>query len=201
MFAAGRLTRRTRRIKSQPVGVGFGGPDCGISKNNFYLNKDSKLDHWLKYCFGLCFFPSSEVGDAFAKLMSIAHTNDMEFADYMLNIYVDGDALFPPPFWAAKSSDGPRTTNGPESFHSFNNSQFYSPHPNIYKTIDVLLEMQTFARTKINSVNSGQYNTRKKVRPTKLISSCIYGSNIRMEILDSCSTLVCLGMKFHGTKL
>ncbi|KAJ4451586.1 hypothetical protein ANN_03055 [Periplaneta americana] len=61
----------------------------------------------------------TKVDDAFAELMSIVSTNDLEFADYMLNTYVGGDSLFPPPLWAAEPSDGSRTINGPESFHSF----------------------------------------------------------------------------------
>jgi len=64
------------------------------------------------------------------------------FADYVLNYYVSEDADFYPSIWAVEPSDSPRTTNGFESFHSQNNSQFYTPHPNILQVTDDLKDLQ-----------------------------------------------------------
>jgi hypothetical protein len=42
-----------------------------------------------------------------------------------------------------------RTDNGPESFHSHFNDQFYCAHPCIYVFIDVLKQIQTTTYIKI----------------------------------------------------
>ncbi|KAF0708341.1 Uncharacterized protein FWK35_00034753 [Aphis craccivora] len=46
-----------------------------------------------------------------------------------------------------------RTTNSCESFHSKFNGMFYSAHPNIYKFIDVLKNVQKDTYIKIRSSN------------------------------------------------
>lgn len=65
-----------------------------------------------------------------------------KFADYIVSTYVDEDSLFPPDIWAENSSSHQRTINACESFHSKLNESFYSPYPNIFTFIDVLLNFQ-----------------------------------------------------------
>jgi len=83
------------------------------------------------------------------------------FADYVLNYYVSEDADFNPSTWAAEPSDSPRTTNGPESFHSYYNSQFYTPHPNIFQIIDVLKNFQVQTILKISSISNNKINIQR----------------------------------------
>lgn len=135
---------------------------CNKSLLKEYRNKHSEIGNWLKWFYGLAFLPCQEVSEGFADLVSIAPTTDMTFADYVLHTYVEEDSTYPPVLWAAKPSHSPRTTNGPESFHSFYNSQFYHAHPNIYNVIDVLKTFQTLSNTKFNSIKRGRKNIVRK---------------------------------------
>ena len=66
------------------------------------------------------------------------------FADYVVETYISDHTRYPPYLWASSSNmDTKRTNNGPETFHSHFNEQFYSAHPPIYVFIDVLLKQQT----------------------------------------------------------
>ncbi|KAL4119276.1 hypothetical protein QTP88_012109 [Uroleucon formosanum] len=62
-----------------------------------YLIKDSEIGLWLKFFFGLLFLPPAEVGDAFTELLSImpADNECVEFADYVLDTYIDEISKFP----------------------------------------------------------------------------------------------------------
>jgi hypothetical protein len=86
-----------------------------------YKEENSEVGNWLRYFYGLAFLPPSEVGDGYAQLMSIASNIEhvTNFTDYY---YASENADFKPSIWAAKPSNSPRTTNGPESFHSHYNS-------------------------------------------------------------------------------
>ena len=65
--------------------------------------------------------------------------------------------------WAsAPSNNNPRTTNGVESFHRNYNSQFYSPHPNIYLVIDTILQIQSESDLKLNSIKKSINNVQRK---------------------------------------
>jgi hypothetical protein len=57
--------------------------------------------------------------------------------------------------WASKPcSTAKRTNNGPESFHSHFNDQFYSAHPCIYVLIGVLKQIQTTTYIKIRGLDN-----------------------------------------------
>lgn len=77
-----------------------------------------------------------------------------KFLDYLLNNYIDEDALFPPNVWAEHSSSIFRTTNACESFHSFFNSSFYVAHPNFYTFLNVLKNCQIDSYIKQRSCNT-----------------------------------------------
>ena len=75
--------------------------------------------------------------------------------DYLLETYVDKNSKYPPTMWASKPcSTAKRTNNGPESFHSHFNDQFYSAHPCIYVFIDVLKQIQTTTYIKIRGLDN-----------------------------------------------
>jgi hypothetical protein len=60
-----------------------------------------------------------------------------------------------------------RTINGPESFHSDFNDQFYSAHPCIYVFIDVLKQIQTTTYIKIRGLDNPA--TVRRTEKEKLI--------------------------------
>ena len=78
-----------------------------------------------------------------------------KFSDYLLETYVDENSKYPPTMWASKPySTANRTINGPESFHSHFNDQFYSAHSCIYVFIDVLKQIQTTTYIKIRGLDN-----------------------------------------------
>jgi hypothetical protein len=56
----------------------------------------------------------------------------MEFADYILNTYVDDNAKFYSRIWGDPNLDTRRTKNGCENFHRQLGTMFYHSHPNIF---------------------------------------------------------------------
>lgn len=57
-----------------------------------------------------------------------------------------------PQIWAANSAELTRTTNACESFHSHFNKSFYHTHPSIFKTIEVLVEVQVESHFKLKNI-------------------------------------------------
>ena len=76
-----------------------------------------------------------------------------EFADYLTETYITKESLFPPLLWAEVLSDSRRTNNGPESFHSHFNEQFYYSHPSIYVFLDEITKIQMTTYIKIRNIN------------------------------------------------
>jgi hypothetical protein len=112
-----------------------------------YKDKSSEIGKWLSQFFGLPFLPPDETVDSFVEeMIPEAPTKERcsKFSDYLLETYVDENSKYPPTMWASKPcSTAKRTDNGPESFHSHFNDQFYCAHPCIYVFIDVLKQIQT----------------------------------------------------------
>jgi len=72
---------------------------------------------------------------------------------------------FHPSIWAAEPSDKPRTANNPDSFHSHDNSQFYTPYrpySNIFQVIDVLKDFQFQTMLKILSISINKFNAKQR---------------------------------------
>jgi hypothetical protein len=124
-----------------------------IGLNSEYKNKCGEVGKWLSNFFGLPFLLPEEVADAFVEdIMADTPDNEkcMEFADYVLNNYIEETARFPPQLWACvPSMFRKRTNNGPESFHA----QFYAAHPPLYIFVDVLLKQQSVNYTKIRGMD------------------------------------------------
>uniref|UniRef100_A0A8D8UTE6 MULE domain-containing protein n=1 Tax=Cacopsylla melanoneura TaxID=428564 RepID=A0A8D8UTE6_9HEMI len=114
--------------------------------------------------FGLPFLVPNVVEDCFSEdIMSIQAAENsavVQFCDYVLDNYIDVHSNFPPHIWAEFSCNISRTTNACESFHSKLNSMFYHPHPNIFKLVEALGEVQTMSNIKIKS-------TQRKIRRSK----------------------------------
>lgn len=101
-------------------------------RNEYKAN--TEVGKWIKYFFGLSFISPEEVSDVFCELIEIAPNSDvLYFSDYLYDNYLQENCLFPTEMWADILSNLPKTTNGPETFHSHYNAQFYSTHPSIWK--------------------------------------------------------------------
>lgn len=121
-----------------------------------YKNENSEIGRWLRWTFGLIFLDAAEVEDCFVEdLYSQMPQNQslIQYADYLVDNYVADDSVFTPNIWAFCSSTTERSTNACESFHSKFNASFYNAHPNIYKFIDILKDVQLNTYIKINSVH------------------------------------------------
>jgi hypothetical protein len=79
---------------------------------------------------------SNKVEFGFVELMSIVPSDVTEFTDYIINNYISEDSQFPPLTLAEEPKTYPRTTTGPEYFHSN-----YKQHPNHQNVINVLIEI------------------------------------------------------------
>ena len=62
--------------------------------------------------------------------------------------------------WASVPNNNNPKTNGVENFHRHYNSQFYSPHPNIYLVIDTILQIQSELDLKLNSIKKNIDNVQ-----------------------------------------
>lgn len=121
-----------------------------------YKNKDSEIGKWLRWTFGLLYLDAPEVENCFVEdLYSVIPQNEkvIKYADYLVDNYISDEAIFKPEIWASCTNSRERTTNACESFHSQFNKNFYSPHPDIYRFLDVLKEVQLDTYIKINSVH------------------------------------------------
>jgi hypothetical protein len=88
------------------------------------------------------------------EIMSIMPDDDRcrQFADYVVDHYVDDGCDFPVSVWAQSPDLNPTKTNGAEAFHSHLNNDIHTPHPNIYIFVQSLLRQQTAAYISIGSL-------------------------------------------------
>lgn len=61
-----------------------------------------------------------------------------DFADYVLSIHIDGQALCPHSLWSVIPIYYKRITNEPKAFHSHYNEQFYVSYPSMFVLLDIL---------------------------------------------------------------
>ena len=117
---------------------------------------DSDAGKWLRRCFGLPALDSDLVEECFAfELMPSAPEEVIQFADYLLETYVQPASTFPPSMWAGLATCGLKTTNnGCESFHRHFGDLFRSPNPNIFDFLEHLKEIHTYNSIKLRSTNS-----------------------------------------------
>ncbi|KAE9532085.1 hypothetical protein AGLY_010287 [Aphis glycines] len=128
--------------------------------------QNTEIGQYLTYIFGLPFLDPQSVRDCFSdELAEILPMNEKltKFNDYLVENYIANDSTFPPEIWAEKSNSIHRTTNSCESFHSKFNSQFYSPHPNIFNFLNILFSIQSDTRIIIRSSNTTKPH-RKEIR-------------------------------------
>jgi hypothetical protein len=119
-----------------------------------YKDSESDIGKWLKKFLGLSYLESADVADCFAfDILQDAPDNEkaMEFANYVLNTYVDKRAKFHSRIWADPNLYSKRTTNGCENFHRQLGTMFYSSHPNIFDFAEKFKTIQTNNYLKIRA--------------------------------------------------
>lgn len=143
-----------------------------------FRDKDSGIGRALKYLFGLHYLPQSDVLDCFTDdLMAIKPIDDKidKVFDYIFENYITSDSRFPPKMWAECSSALSLTTNGCEAFHSKFNKEFNTTHPNIFKVIDILINIQSETQIKARSYFNTPRSKKKQEFVEKII--CEFSSN------------------------
>eukprot|EP00102_Acyrthosiphon_pisum_P019605 XP_016656815.1 PREDICTED: uncharacterized protein LOC107882654 [Acyrthosiphon pisum] len=128
--------------------------------------QNTEIGQYLKYIFGLPFLDPQSVGDCFSdELAEIQPMNEKltKFNDYLVENYIVNNSTFLIEIWAEKSNSIYRTINSCESFHSKFNSQFYSPHPNIFNFLNILYTIQSDTKIVIRSSNITKPH-RKEIR-------------------------------------
>ncbi|KAF0751144.1 Uncharacterized protein FWK35_00019505, partial [Aphis craccivora] len=125
-----------------------------------YKNPNSEVGKWLHLVFGLSLFSHEEVEDVFVEeIMTIQpiNSNLTKFTNYLIENYISSNSTFPPKLWASNSISCERTTNACEAFHASFSTNFYSPHPNIFVFLKVIIETQTSTYIAINSIYQEKY--------------------------------------------
>lgn len=65
------------------------------------------------------------------------------------------------------------TTNACESFHAKSNSLFYNSHPNIFQLLEILKQVQTDSKIKIQSLNITPKHKNKHINKKNFIQTQI----------------------------
>lgn len=131
------------------------------------LKSEYKKNDWLKNTFGLPFLNPSEVSDCFSFDFMSDIPDDgkySQYADYLLENYIDENSEFPPDVWASHTAALNRATNDCKWFYSHFNDRNYKSHPSIFTFINILKDnVQSGVYRKINRIGM------KKVRNTAKI--------------------------------
>lgn len=150
------------------LGQSWGRKIQGLGLSRLYKDKSTEEGKWLSKFFGLSFLEPQEVEDCFTEdIMADTPKNEKcsQFADYVLDGYIMPTASYPPNLWASVPKMlEKRTNNGPESFHTHFNSQFYARHPNIFIFLDVIQKLKTATNVKMCSSASLRRNGMERLQ-------------------------------------
>lgn len=166
-----------------------------------YKDKNSAVGLWLRHFFGLTYLKPVEVGDCIVEdFMSEKPVDNRvdNFLDYLIENYVDDDAVFPPEIWAAQDSSLARTTNACESFHSKFNSELPNPHPNIYVFLRTLKDMQTDTYFKINATKRNEIKLMRKeiLKKQKFVTEKI--DQLEKGLISRYNYVKCVSYRFSS---
>jgi hypothetical protein len=165
--------------------------EMGLSSE---YRSSSPIGKFLQHVFGLPLLDSDEVGDCFAFDFVASAPNDPRVTrvlDFLAENYITEEAKFPSENWAQCSPSLTLTTNACESFHRALNDSFYTPHPDIYTFIDVLLNFQVSTYIKIRTALNGESIVeRESLRLKELIGLYQSGGISRFEYVSSASHVI-----------
>ncbi|XP_048238825.1 uncharacterized protein LOC125372533 [Haliotis rufescens] len=164
--------------------------------------EDPRVTQWIRRAAGLALLPIPFVQDAWVQAMQSTPyvPRAVDFNDYIVRTWVDDDARFSMRMWNHFETDGPRTNNNLEGFHSRLNYLLPHVHPNIYRFIEVIQKVEFSERTKVMQLNFGAApRCRKRIyRETenclvRLKDQLQQGDKSAIEYLDACGHLLRLG--------
>ena len=104
---------------------------------------DEELQKWFKSCIALAFVPPRKIQILFSeKILDEAPFEKYhkleDFTDYMLETWIEDDALFPSELWNHYANTEERVNNNNEGYnHRFATRTGKVPHPNMWKLCEV----------------------------------------------------------------
>jgi hypothetical protein len=116
--------------------------ELGLEK--LYRTDDS-VRMFVRRIVALSFLPVNAITVIWTLLCARAprqFTGIPEYILYAEQTWISGNALFPKQIWNQYDNMGPRTNNHLEGFHAKLNRRFSCAHPNIFKLILVLMDLQ-----------------------------------------------------------
>ena len=126
--------------------------ELGLTKTYRSTTADGS---YLRSFFGLSFVDPDKMEEFFRNDFTqnepTSNKQIQKFTNYVYNTYIRDDARFPPSMWSKYSYTLCHTTNACEGLHSRMNNMFYQAHPDIFKFINALLEIQDEAYSKMLS--------------------------------------------------
>lgn len=123
-----------------------------------YNDEESQVGKGLKYTLDLLYLPPSEVGESLCDLIAVAPAEVTDYADYLVESYIELYFDFSPYVWAEPPTSAPRTT---ESFHSSFKKEFYPPHPFIHAVMFTLRGIQVSSYFEIKAIKRGKVQKLK----------------------------------------
>ena len=113
---------------------------CGLKSA---YGGDEKLKLWFKCCVALAFIPKRRLQLIFTEaILDEAPLSEYprlsEFTDYLLETWIDDDALFPIELWNQHSNADERVNNGNEGYNNRVALRTSTAHPHIWKLIEVI---------------------------------------------------------------
>ncbi|XP_071089388.1 uncharacterized protein [Haliotis cracherodii] len=114
-------------------------------------NKNSTKEHCIhwKWVVKTCRGSITTVGNY------VRSTTLYNHGPYILTTWVDDDARFPIPLWNHHRNIGPRTNNNLEGFHYRLNKSLPHHHPNIYRFVELIKQIEKSESAKMRQIDFG----------------------------------------------
>ncbi|XP_046546596.1 uncharacterized protein LOC124256665 [Haliotis rubra] len=136
---------------------------------------DPDVRLWVRRASSLALLPEGDVQDAWVDAMDTTPEvdNAQRFNDYIVTTWVDDDARFPIPQWNHHRNVGPRTKNNLEVFHYRMNKTLPHHHPNIYRCVELIKQIEKSESAKMRQIDFGApFQVRKRVYREKRKQTC-----------------------------
>ena len=128
--------------------------------------------------------------------MSDTPENDkcLQFADYVLEGCILATSSYPPVLWSSSPKLAKkRANNGPGSFHAYFNVQFPACHPNIFRFLDIIMEIKTETYVKMRSFDGTALRKSERERLQFTVDKF---SDYSSGEISRLGYIRCLGYKF-----
>ncbi|XP_046581618.1 uncharacterized protein LOC124289066 [Haliotis rubra] len=152
--------------KTEAILIGPSQRRCKSTASTTNLQKayqdDDEIKRFVRRCAVLPLVPAQEVEDLWLDTLATMPDDDRcrQLGDYMTNFWVEGDLHMTQ--WNHHNSDGPRTNNHLEGWHSRLKKYVGKAHPNIFEIVSFLSREQTNTENKLVQYAAGQKRPSKK---------------------------------------